>query len=253
MMAQCDPAADVLEACRRDLDELTPETVSCQEVRAVVQYLASLWKRAMGVGRATVTVEQLDVCRWPTREPMAAARRVPPLGWCDYPLLLHFYEDPDVWTLSLDEGDASGADDAGAFVCDDKSLPPAFIRAHQEARILHGGRDGLYEVSRMHHPDAPPEAWRWEMLARLGHEEVRERIVADLRRGQDFDGLDRQVVERTERGAISDRMVRDPELERLAGAVRELCEHDLARLASLEAPFHRAQHQNEIPGPPPGP
>lgn len=48
-------------------------------------------------------------------------------------------------------------------------------------------------------------------------------------------------------------MVRDPELERLAGAVRELGERYLARLAPPEAPFHRAQHQDETPSPPPGP
>jgi hypothetical protein len=184
---------------------------------------------------------------------MAAARRVPPLGWCDNPLLLHFYEDPDVWTLSFDEGDASGSDDAGALVSEEESPSSTFIRAHQEALIHHGGRYGLYEVSRMHHPNASPEAWRWEKLAGLEPEEVRERIMGDLRRSQAFDGLYRQVVERTERGSLSDRMVRNPELESLAGAMRELGEHDLARLASLEAPFHLAQHQNDSPGPPPGP
>jgi hypothetical protein len=42
-------------------------------------------------------------------------------------------------------------------------------------------------------------------------------------------------------------MVRNPERESLAGAMRALGEHDLARLATLEAPFHRAQHQEETP------
>jgi hypothetical protein len=251
-MAPHDPAADVLEACRRDLDELTPETAPCKGVRAVVQYLASLGKRAIGVGHATVTVEQLDVRRWPTHEPVAAVCRALPFGWCHNPLLLRFYHDPDAWTLSLDEGGTIGPDNAGAFVSDD-SPPPAFMRAHQEALILHGGRYGLYEVYRIQNPDAPPEAWRWEKLAFLGPEEVRERIVGDLRRGQGFDGLYRQVVEQTERGSISYRMVRDPELERLAGAMRALGEHDLARLATLEAPFHRAHHQEETLDPPPGP
>jgi hypothetical protein len=37
-------------------------------------------------------------------------------------------------------------------------------------------------------------------------------------------------------------MVRNPALESLAGAMGELDEHDLARLATLEAPFHRAKH-----------
>jgi hypothetical protein len=172
---------------------------------------------------------------------------VPPLGWYDHPLLLGFDEDPDVWTLSFDEGDASGSDDAGAFVSEEESPSSAFIRAHQEALILHGGRDGLYEVSRMPHSNASPEAWRWEKLAGLEPEEVRERIMGDLRRSRGFDGLDGQVVERTERGGLSDRMVRNPELESLAGAMRALGEHDLVRLATLEAPFHRAQHQDETP------
>lgn len=95
----------------------------------------------------------------------------------------------------------------------------------------------------------PREAWRWEKLAFLGPEEVRERMMSDLRRGQGFDGLYRQVVERTERGGISYRMVRDPELDRLASAMRALGERYLARLATLEASFHRAQHQDETPGP----
>lgn len=60
-------------------------------------------------------------------------------------------------------------------------------------------------------------------------------------------------VERTDRGGISDRMARDPELEHLAGAMRERCEHYLARLATLEEPCHRAHHQDETPGPPPEP
>lgn len=60
-------------------------------------------------------------------------------------------------------------------------------------------------------------------------------------------------VEGTERGGISDRMDRDPELERLAGARRERCEHDLACLATLEAPLHRTHHQDETPSPPPEP
>ena len=60
-------------------------------------------------------------------------------------------------------------------------------------------------------------------------------------------------MERTERGGISYRLVRDPELERLAGAMCERCEHNLARLATLEAPFHRAHHQAETPSPPPEP
>ena len=155
-----------------------------------------------------MTVEQLDVRRWPTREPVAAAR-TPPFGWCHNPLLLRFYHDPDVWTLSFDEGDASGPDDAGACVSEEESLPSAFIHAHQEVLILHGGRYGLCDVYRIHNPDEPPEAWRWEKLACLGPEEVRERIMGDLRRGQGFDSLYRQVVERSERGGISDRMVRD--------------------------------------------
>jgi hypothetical protein len=86
-----------------------------------------------------------------------------------------------------------------------------------------------------------------------GIREVRERIVGDLRRGQGFDGLYRQVVKRTERGGISYRMARDPELERLASAMRALCEHDLAHLATLEAPCHRVHPQDETPGPPPEP
>jgi len=249
MMAQHDPAADVLEACRSDLYELTPETTPCKGVRAVVQYLASLGKRAIGVGRATVTVEQLDLRRWPTRELVAAARRAPPFGWCNNPLLLRFYPDPDVWTLSFDAGGTIGPDDAGAFVSEDEHPPSAFIRAHQEALILHGGRYGLYEVYRIYNPDEPPEAWRWEKVAFLGPEEVRERIMGDLRRGQGFDGRYRQVVERAERGA-SYRMARDSELERLAGAMRELCEQYLTRLATLEEPFHRAHHQEDSPDPP---
>jgi hypothetical protein len=150
-------------------------------------------------------------------------------------------------------GGTSGSDDAGVFVSDDDSPPSAFIRARQEALSLHGGRDGFYEVFRMHHPDAPPEVWRWEKMAFLGPEEVRERIVSDLRRGQGFDGLYRQVVERTEWSGLSDRMVRDPKLERLTGAMRELGKHDLARLTTLEASFNRTHHQDEIPSPPPAP
>ena len=247
-MASHDPAADVLEACRTDLHGLVPETVLCGGIRAVVRYLASRGTRTMGVGRATVTVAQREVRRWPTREPMAVACRVPPLGWCDHPLLLRFYEDPDVWTLSFDEGHASGSDDAGAFVSEEESPSSASVRAHQEALILHGGRDELYEVSRLHHPNASPQAWRWEKLAGLEPEEVRERIMGDLRRGQGFDSLYCQVMERTERGGLSDRLGRNPELESLVGAMRELSEHDLARLATLEAPFHRAQHQDKPPG-----
>jgi hypothetical protein len=60
-------------------------------------------------------------------------------------------------------------------------------------------------------------------------------------------------VERTERSGLSHRIVRNPEREPFAGAMRELGEHDLARLATLEAPFHRAQHQDESPSPPPEP
>jgi hypothetical protein len=60
-------------------------------------------------------------------------------------------------------------------------------------------------------------------------------------------------VERTEWGGISDRLIGDPELERLAGATREHCEHDPARLATLEAPCHRAQHRDETASPPPEP
>jgi len=223
-MARNDHAVDFLEACRTDLHVLAPETAPCGGIRAVVQYLAPLGKQAIGVGRATVTVEQLDVSRWPTPEPVAAARRAPPWGWCNNPLLLRFYDDPDVWTLSFDAEDAIGPDDAGAFVSEDASPPPAFIRAHQEALILHGGRYGLYEIYRIHNPDEPPEAWHWEKLTFLRPEEVRERIIGDLRRGQGFDGLYHQVVERTERGGITYRMARDPELERLAGAMRGLGE-----------------------------
>jgi hypothetical protein len=60
-------------------------------------------------------------------------------------------------------------------------------------------------------------------------------------------------VEKTDLGGISDRMARDPELEHLAGAMRERREHDLAHLATLEEPCHRAHHQDETPGPPPEP
>jgi hypothetical protein len=60
-------------------------------------------------------------------------------------------------------------------------------------------------------------------------------------------------VEKTALGGISDRMARDPELEHLAGAMRERREHDLAHLATLEEPCHRAHHQDETPGPPPEP
>lgn len=228
---------------------LTAETAPCGGIRAVVQYLASLGKQALGVGRATVTVEQLDVHRWVTRESVATARQGPPFGWCHHPLLLRFYHDPDVWTHSLVEGDASGPDDAGAVVSEEESPPSAFIRAHQEALILHGERYGLYEVYHIQNLDAPPEAWLWEKLAFLGPEEVRERMMSDLRRGQGFDGLYRQVVERTERGGLSYRMVRDSELDHLASAMRALGERYLARLAALEASFHRAQYQDETPGP----
>jgi hypothetical protein len=173
---------------------------------------------------------------------------VPPFGWCHNPLLLRFYHDPDVWTLSLDEGDSIGSDDAGAFVSDDDSPSPVFIHAHQEALILHGGRYGLYEVYRIRNPDAPPETWHWEKLAFLGPEEVRERMMSDLRRSQGFDGLYRQVVEQTEGGGLSYHMVKDPELDHLARAMRALGERYLARLATLEVPFHQAQHQDETPG-----
>jgi hypothetical protein len=131
-----------------------------------------------------------------------------------------------------------------------KAHPPP---SHQEALILHGGRYGLYDVYRIHNPEESLEAWRWEKVAFLGPEEVRERIVGDPRRGQGFDGLYRQVVKRTERGGISYHMARDPELGRLAGAMRALCEHDLAHLATLEAPCHRVHPQDETPGPPPEP
>ena len=40
-------------------------------------------------------------------------------------------------------------------------------------------------------------------------------------------------------------MARDPELEHLAGTMRERCEHYLARLATLEEPCHCAHHQDE--------
>jgi hypothetical protein len=60
-------------------------------------------------------------------------------------------------------------------------------------------------------------------------------------------------MEPTARGGISDRMGRELEIERLAGAMRGHCEHDLARLATLEAPFHRAQPQDQTPSPPPEP
>jgi hypothetical protein len=134
-MAPHDHTVDVLEACRTDLHVLTAETAPCGGIRAVVQYLASLGKRALGVGRATVTMEQLDVRRWATREPMATARREPPFGWCHNPLLLRFYHDPDVWTLSFNKGDESGPDDARAFVSDD-SPPHAFIRDHDATTAL---------------------------------------------------------------------------------------------------------------------
>jgi hypothetical protein len=166
---------------------------------------------------------------------------------CCPQLLLGFDEAPDVWTLSFDEGDASGSDDGGAFVSEEESPSCVFIRAHQEALILHGGRDELYEVSRIPYCHASPEVWRWEKLAGLEPAEVRERIMGDLRRSQGFDGLDRQVGKWTERGGLSDRMVRNPERESLAGAMRALGERYLARLATVEAPFHRAQHQDEPP------
>jgi hypothetical protein len=60
-------------------------------------------------------------------------------------------------------------------------------------------------------------------------------------------------VERTDRGGISDRMARDPDLEHMAGAMCERFEYDLARFATLEEPCHRAHLQNETSGPPPEP
>jgi hypothetical protein len=79
-MAQHAPAADVLGACRTDLNELTAERAPCKEVRAVVKYLESLGKHGIGIGRAAVTIAQLDLRTWPPREPIAAARRAPPWG-----------------------------------------------------------------------------------------------------------------------------------------------------------------------------
>jgi len=245
-MEQHDESADPLDVCRTALHELTPETAPCQGVRAVVQYLASLGKRAIGVGRATVTIEQLALNLWPKRAPVAGGR-IPPWGWCQNPLLLRFYDDPDVWTLSVDVGDEFGPEDAGLSVREDEIPPSAFIRSHQEALIIHGGRYGLYEVYRIHNPDAPPEAWRWEKLSFLLPDEIRERIAGYLRSRQGFDGLYRRLVEHTVRGGISYRMVKDPELERLAGVMRELCKQYLDRLATLEEAYHRALPRERTP------
>jgi hypothetical protein len=60
-------------------------------------------------------------------------------------------------------------------------------------------------------------------------------------------------VERTGRNGLSHRIVRNPECESFAGGIRELGEHDLAHLATRDALFLRAQHQDEIPSPPPEP
>ena len=58
-MAPHDPAVDVLEACRTDRHGLAPKTALCIGIPAVVRDLASRGTRVMGVGRITVTVEQL--------------------------------------------------------------------------------------------------------------------------------------------------------------------------------------------------
>jgi hypothetical protein len=48
-------------------------------------------------------------------------------------------------------------------------------------------------------------------------------------------------------------MVRDLEIERLAVTMRGLCEHYLARRATVKDSFSRAYHQDEPPNPLPEP
>ena len=210
----------------------------------MVAYLASRGQPAIGVGRAVVTIEQLDLQHWPHTERPGTESRRPPWGNCQNPLLLRFYDDPDVWTLAAEE---LGPETRGCFVSEEEPPSAAFIRAHQQALLIHGGRYGLYEVYRIDNPDDPPEHWQWEKLAYLNGAEIRRRILDALQRQEGFDGRYRQVIERTARDSVVYREVPDAELVQLAGAMRALCEQYMARLATLEEAYHHGQPQAETP------
>jgi len=206
-------------------------------MRAVVAHLQSGGKKAIGVGRATVTIEQIDVRKWLEQEPTAIAYDKPPGGSCHNPLLLRFFDDPDVWTLPLDDCDPETEE---IFKAEDTSPDVAFIHSHQHALLIHGGRYGLYQVYKIDNPDDPPAEWKWEKIAYLTDEEIRQRIAEYLQHKRGFDGSYRKVVERTERGGIIYRHVPDLELQRLAGEMRVLCEQYLSRLAALEEEFRQS-------------
>lgn len=83
---------------------LTPETVECEGILEVMKYIESIGKKAIGVGRATVTVEQIELRKLLEKEKVYKAD-VPPWGACYNPLLIRFYHDPCAWTLAREELD----------------------------------------------------------------------------------------------------------------------------------------------------
>ncbi|MBI4641726.1 MAG: hypothetical protein HY731_13605, partial [Candidatus Tectomicrobia bacterium] len=114
-----------LDDYRVDLNYLTPDNAPCEGMRAVVAYLESQGAKAIGVGRATVTIEQLDLGKWPAQTGTSIERGKPPRGNCRNPLLLRFFDDPDVWTLSLDD---LGPEPDGIFKAEDEPPGAEFIR-----------------------------------------------------------------------------------------------------------------------------
>ncbi len=213
-----------------DLNYLTIDDAPCEGIRAVVAYLESIGTKGIGVGRATVTIEQVDLRKLREEAQVVIERGGAPWGNSLNPLLIRFYDDPDVWVVPKEELDE---DAHGIFVSEEEIPDAEFIESHQQAFLIHGGRYGVYEVYKIHNPDDPIENWKWEKLSHLSPEEIRKRVMDDLRRAEGFNGTHRQAISSGEQRSAY-RHVADTELERIAREMQLLCEQYLTRLSELE-------------------
>lgn len=220
---------------------LAPETAECEGVLEVVKYIKSIGKRAIGVGRATVTVEQIDLTKLFEKE-KTYVRNVAPLGACYNPLLIRFYHDPCAWTLAGEELDEK---DKEVFLGDGDVPDADFIRSYQYALVIHGGRYGLYEIYKIDNPDDPLEDWKWEKLSYLSCEEERERIALDLQNNSNFNGTYLKLKEITNEGGKIYQYKKDAELKRLGEEMKELCRQYMTRLTLLEKEFHQPEGKDE--------